>query len=87
MTVNELYVSKGNVVGSTFVFMIMENGTPILMWYMGNSSVKEHNPTINKKTNGSMVIEYGSPNLFGVRQTLPFVDANGELEEKWEKIK
>ena len=59
MGVKELYVSEGNVVGSTYVLMILEDSTPSLTWYMGNSKVEEKNPTISKRYDGSMKIEYG----------------------------
>ena len=59
MGVKELYVSEGNVVGSTYVLMILEDGTPSLTWYMGNQKVEEDNPTISKRYDGSMKIEYG----------------------------
>lgn len=49
MGVKELYVSDGNVVDSTYVFMILEDGTPSLTWYMGNQKVEEDNPTISKR--------------------------------------
>ena len=59
MGVKELYVSEGNVVGSTYVLMILEDGTPSLTWYMGNQKVEEDNPTISKRYDGSMKIDYG----------------------------
>lgn len=52
-------MSEGNVVGSTYVLMILEDGTPSLTWYMGNQKVEEDNPTISKRYDGSMKIEYG----------------------------
>ena len=87
MGVKELYVSDGNVVDSTYVFMILEDGTPSLTWYMGNQKVEEYNPTISKRYDGSMKIEYGEENLFGVRQVLCFIDSSGQLEERWDRIK
>lgn len=87
MSVRELYVSEGNVVGSTFVLMILEDGTPNLTWYMGNQKIEENNPTISKRYDGSMKVEYGEENLFGVRQVLCFIDSSGELEERWDRIK
>ena len=87
MGVKELYVSDGNVVGSTYVLMILEDGTPSLIWYMGNQKVEEDNPTISKRYDGSMKIEYGEENLFGVRQVLCFIDSSGQLEERWDRIK
>jgi len=87
MGVKELYVSEGNVVGSTYVLMILEDGTPSLIWYMGNQKVEEDNPTISKRYDGSMKIEYGEENLFGVRQVLCFIDSSGQLEERWDRIK
>ena len=87
MGVKELYVSDGNVVDSTYVFMILEDGTPSLTWYMGNQKVEEDNPTISKKYDGSMKIEYGEENLFGVRQVLCFIDSSGQLEKRWDRIK
>jgi len=80
-------VSEGNVVGSTFVLMILEDGTPNLTWYMGNQKIEENNPTISKRYDGSMKVEYGEENLFGVRQILCFVDSSGKLEDRWERIK
>lgn len=87
MSVRELYVSEGNVVGSTFVLIVLEDGTINLTWYMGNKSVKENNPIISKRYDGSMKVEYGEENLFGVRQVLCFVDSSGKLEDRWERIK
>ena len=52
-------MSEGNVVGSTYVLMILEDSTPSLTWYMGNQKVEEDNPTISKRYDGSMKIEYG----------------------------
>jgi hypothetical protein len=87
MGVKELYVSEGNVVGSTFVLIVLEDGTLSLTWYMGNKSVKEDNPIISKRYDGSMKVEYGEENLFGVRQVLCFIDSSGKLEERWNRIK
>ena len=87
MGVKELYVSDGNVVDSTYVFMILEDGTPSLTWYMGNQKVEEDNPTISKRYDGSMKIEHGEENLFGVRQVLCFIDSSGQLEKRWDRIK
>ena len=87
MGVKELYVSDGNVVDSTYVFMILEDGTPSLTWYMGNQKVEEDNPTISKRYDGSMKLEYGEENLFGVRQVLCFIDSSGQLEKRWDRIK
>ena len=87
MGVKELYVSDGNVVDSTYVFMILEDGTPSLTWYMGNQKVEEDSPTISKRYDGSMKIEYGEENLFGVRQVLCFIDSSGQLEKRWDRIK
>ena len=87
MGVKELYVFEGNVVGSTYVLMILEDGTPSLTWYMGNQKVEEDNPTISKRYDGSMKREYGEENLFGVRQVLCFIDSSGKLEERWDRIK
>ena len=87
MGVKELYVSEGNVVDSTYVFMILEDGTLSLTWYMGNQKAEEDNPTISKRYDGSMKIEYGEENLFGVRQVLCFIDSSGQLEERWDRIK
>jgi hypothetical protein len=87
MGVKELYVSEGNVVGSTFVLIVLEDGTLNLTWYMGNKSVKEDNPIISKRYDGSMKVEYGEENLFGARQVLCFVDSSGKLEYRWDRIK
>lgn len=87
MGVRELYVSEGNVVGSTFVLMILEDGTPNLIWYMGNRKIEEDNPTISKRYDGSMKVEYGEDSIFGDRQVLCFIDSRGQLEERWDRIK
>ena len=67
--------------------MILEDGTPSITWYMGNHKVEEDSPTISKRYDGSMKIEYGEENLFGVRQVLCFIDSSGQLEEMWDRIK
>lgn len=65
----------------------MEDGTIELVWFMGNTRYSEKNPEVHKKHDGSMVIEYGVPNLLGTRQILNFVNSKGELEERWTRIK
>ena len=82
-----MYLSNGNVKAAKYVLSVMEDGSIQLVWYMGTTKYVEKNPEIHKKYDGSMVIEYGTPNLLGTRMTLSFSDEKGNLSEKWTKIK
>ena len=65
---------------------VKKDGTLEMNWYMGNAKTKEENPILVKKSDGSMKLEYGEGNLFGIRRRLPFTDKDGNLEERWTKI-
>jgi len=38
------------------------------------------------KVGNRMMVEYGEPNLFQIRQRLPFQDELGKLDTLWEKL-
>ena len=85
--IKEMYVSRKDVLKYRYVLCIMYDGSVTLSWYMGDMKVDEKEPTLCRRYDGSMKIEYGEKNLLGVRQTMCFSDANGKLEKEWEKIK
>lgn len=80
-----MYLCDGEIVGSKYILFVYDNELD-LKWYYYEISEKQVNPIFIKSGN-SMVLEYGEPNLFQVRQKIPFVNENGELEKKWIKIK
>lgn len=86
--VKEMYVTYATISGSKYVLTIMEDDSLSLTWYHGASRVQEINPKIVKKgTESSTYVEYGASNLFGTRPSMPFLKCNGEVEDRWEKIK
>ncbi len=85
--IKEMYVSRKDVLKSRYILTIMDDGSLNLSWYMGDMKVEEKEPTLSRRYDGSMKIEYGEKNLLGVRQTMCFSDSNGKLEKEWEKIK
>lgn len=87
-SVKEIYVSDGNIADSKYTLIIMSDGTVRLTWYQGAVRSIEKEPIIVKRGIGNCAfIEYGVPNLFGIRASLPFMDEEGDLVERWEKIK
>ena len=39
-----------------------------------------------EKVGRKMFLEYGEPNLFMIRERMPFQDEMGNLEKVWEKV-
>lgn len=87
MVAKEVYICDGNLVDSKYVLCVMLNGDISLVWYSGTLRIEQYDPIVIKKENKKMVIEYGTPNLFGIRPNLEFFDKDGNLEKKWSRIK
>lgn len=83
--VTEMYLSDGNIPQSKNLLMIYKDGTLEMKWCCGDYIRKESNPTLTK-VGRRMILEYGDPNLFGIRPTLPFQDEQGQLDKIWEKL-
>ena len=84
-TVTEMYLSNGNIQDSKNLLMVHKDGTIELEWCLGDTIQVEENPIL-VKIGRRMVLEYGTPNLFGVREMMPFQDEQGNLESRWERI-
>jgi hypothetical protein len=83
----EVYVTNASAPNSKYVLMRMVDGTLRLNWYDTDSKIVEEEPTLTKRYDNSMKLEFGEKNLFGIRQVLPFIDSKGELEDRWDRIK
>lgn len=83
----EVYVTNANTPNSRYVLMRMIDGTLKFNWYDEESVIHEEEPILVKKGDGSMKLEFGEKNLFGIRQNLPFIDSDGNLEDRWDRIK
>ena len=83
----EVYVTNASTPNSKYVLMRMTDGTLIFNWYDAESIVHEEEPVLIKNDDNSMRLEFGEKNLFGIRQTLSFIDSSGNLEKRWERIK
>ena len=83
--VKEMYLADGEVIDSKLLLLIYENGDIVLKWCYDDIIEVQANPTLNK-VGRRMLLEYGEPNLFNIRQRMTFQDEQGNLDEKWEKI-
>ena len=83
--VKEIYLANGEVVGSKLLLLIYENGDIVLKWCYEDLVEVQSNPTLTK-IGRRMILEYGEPNVFNLRQRMTFQDEQGNLDERWEKI-
>lgn len=83
--VKEIYLADGNVVSSKLLLLIYENGDIVLKWCYEDLVEVQVNPTLSK-VGKRMILEYGEPNIFNLRQKMPFQDEQGNLEDIWEKV-
>ena len=83
--VREIYVSDSSIKGSKNVLIIYDKGDLELKWCCENVVETQICPQF-VKIGRAMKLEYGEPNLFQIRQTLPFQNEQGQLEPCWEKI-
>lgn len=83
----EVYVTNATTPNSKYVLMLMVDGTLKFNWYDEDSVIHEEEPTLSKRCDNSMKLEFGEKNLFGIRKTLPFMDSKGNLEDGWDRIK
>jgi hypothetical protein len=83
--VREIYVSDSSIKNSKNVLIVYESGHLELKWCCENVVERQVCPMFVKVGRG-MKLEYGEPNLFQIRQMLPFQNEQGELEPCWEKI-
>ena len=83
--VTEMYVTNGNIVGSKNLLIVHKNGDLELKWCYEDIVEKQVNPCL-VKIGRRMLLEYGEPNLFNIRQRIAFQDEQGNLEKAWERI-
>ena len=83
--VREIYVSDSSIKGSKNVLFVYEGGDLELKWCCQNVVEKQLCPSL-VRVGKCLKLEYGEPNLFQIRQIIPFQDENGKLEPGWEKI-
>jgi hypothetical protein len=83
--VREIYVSDSSIKGSKNVLFVYEGGDLELKWCCQNVVEKQLCPSL-VRVGKCLKLEYGEPNLFQIRQIIPFQDENGKLEPCWEKI-
>jgi hypothetical protein len=83
--VTEMYISNGDIVGSKNLLMVHKNGDLEFKWCYEDIVETQANPCL-VKVGRKMMLEYGEPNLFDLRQKLPFQDEQGNLDSSWEKI-
>ena len=83
--VKEIYVSDSSIKGSKNVLFVYESGDLELKWCCENVVERQLCPSL-VKDGKRLKLEYGEPNLFQIRQVIPFQDENGKLEPCWEKI-
>lgn len=87
MDIKEVYVTKGDGVDVHYVLMVNADGSLTFNWYDNTNKMVENDPIMVKKPNGCMMLEYGEKNLFGLRRVIPFLDKDGVLDSRWERIK
>lgn len=84
--VTEIYVCDGSIRESQNVLFVYKSGKLEMKWCCGtNVTETQVNPTL-EKVGKRMLLEYGEPNLFQIRQRLPFQDEQGNLDKIWTKI-
>ena len=83
--VREIYVSDSSIKGSKNVLFVYESGELELKWCCENVVEQQLSPSF-VRVGKCLKLEYGEPNLFQIRQIIPFQDENGKLEPCWEKI-
>ncbi len=83
--VKEIYLADGNVVDSKLLLLVYEHGDIVLKWCYEDLVEVQANPTLTK-VGRRMILEYGEPNIFNLRQRMTFQDEQGNLDERWEKI-
>ena len=81
----EMYLGNANIPNSKYLLIVYDNDVLVLKWCCGNVVEVQSNP-IMVKVGRKMILEYGEPNLFGVRRQLTFQDENGNLNSNWERI-
>lgn len=83
--VTEMYLSDSSIKGSKNLLMVHKSGSLELKWCCENIAETQINPIL-VKVGRKMLLEYGEPNLFNIRQRIPFQDEQGNLEKIWEKV-
>jgi hypothetical protein len=83
--VKEIYLTDGEIPNSKYILMIHEDGYLVMKWCYEDLTELQPNPIL-VKVGRRMILEYGEPNLFNIKQRIGFQDEQGKLEERWEKV-
>lgn len=83
--VKEIYLTEGEIPDSKYLLMVYEDGFLVMKWCYEDLVEVQPNPILTK-VGRKMILEYGQPNLFSIRQRLPFQDEQGNLDDRWEKV-
>lgn len=83
----EIYITKGDGASTYYILIVNEDGSLTFNWYGNRCRITEKEPIMSKKPNGCMMLEYGEKNLFGLRKVIPFLDKDGVLDSRWDRIK
>jgi hypothetical protein len=83
--VKEIYLTDGEIKNSKYLLMVHEDGYLVMKWCYEDLIEVQPNPSLIK-VGRKMVLEYGEPNLFNIKQRIAFQDEQGKLESRWEKI-
>ena len=83
--VKEIYLTDGETVNSKYLLFVYDNGSLVMKWCYEDIVEIQANPTLTK-VGRKMILEFGEPNLFSIRQRMTFQDEQGNLDERWEKV-
>jgi hypothetical protein len=83
--VKEIYLADADMANAKYLLFVYDNGSLVMKWCYEDIVEIQANPTLTK-VGRKMVLEFGEPNLFSIRQRMTFQDEQGNLDERWEKV-
>lgn len=83
--VKEIYLADAEMVNAKYLLFVYEDGSLIMKWCYEDIVEVQANPILTK-VGRKMILEYGEPNIFNLRQRMAFQDEQGNLDERWEKV-
>jgi hypothetical protein len=81
----EIYLADAEIKDSKYILLVFEDGSIKLEWCYEDLIEIQVNPVLTK-LGRRMILEFGEPNLFNLRERKPFQDEQGNLDSMWEKI-
>ena len=83
--VKEIYLADADMANAKYLLFVYDNGSLVMKWCYEDIVEIQANPTLTK-VGRKMILEFGEPNLFSIRQRMAFQDEQGNLDERWEKV-